>query len=239
MPDSENPTEGELRLAAFVWEALFLKRTPRTGYQFLGRGGESVAEHTFGAAAAAFTLAQMAGLPSTDKILKMALFHDLPEARTGDLNYMNKRYVGALEEKALKDQCAGLPFGGEILELHREWRECETREARLARDADQIDFLVELARHRSAGLEAAGEWIRYALKRLKTPEGKALAEAVLGLRPDAWWFDKDESFWVNPPDPTKADGGDGGPAKAHGGDGGPSKASGNGNDGGEGEGGPR
>ncbi len=33
----------------------------------------------------------------------MCLFHDLPEARIGDLNYVNKKYVQANEEKAIAD----------------------------------------------------------------------------------------------------------------------------------------
>ena len=34
-------------LANFLFEVGMLKRTPRTGFQFLGSGAESVAEHSF------------------------------------------------------------------------------------------------------------------------------------------------------------------------------------------------
>ncbi|MDR2340126.1 MAG: HD domain-containing protein [Deltaproteobacteria bacterium] len=194
------------RLADFIYEALFLKHTPRTGYKFLGRGKESVAEHSFGVTLVSFALARMSGKADLERLLKMALFHDLAEARTGDLNYMNKRYVTAHEGLATKDLAEGLPFEGELLGLFREWKEGASLEARLAADADQIDMLVELARHRADGSEAAAEWIRYALMRLKTEEGKALAQAVLSASPDGWWFEKKESFWVSPKGP--GDGGD-------------------------------
>ena len=36
------------RIAEFLFETMLLKRVHRTGYQFLGPGKESVAEHTFG-----------------------------------------------------------------------------------------------------------------------------------------------------------------------------------------------
>jgi putative hydrolase of HD superfamily len=36
------------------------------------------------------TLGNLAEGADTDRIIKMCLFHDLPEARTGDLNYVNK-----------------------------------------------------------------------------------------------------------------------------------------------------
>ena len=205
MTDTQKPknTEEESRLADFLYEALFLKRTPRSGYKFLGRGEESVAEHSFGVAMIAYTLAKMAGLKESDRILRLALFHDLAEARTGDLNYMNKRYVAAREDLASRDMFSGLPFAAELLELSGEWTRAETRESQLARDADQIDLLAELSRHKADGSKSADEWIRYALLRLKTPEGKALASAVLAVHPDNWWFEKKESFWVSPKGPEE------------------------------------
>ena len=33
----------------------------------------------------------------------LCLFHDIPEARTGDLNYVNKKYVKVAERKAVED----------------------------------------------------------------------------------------------------------------------------------------
>ena len=42
-------------LANFLFEAGMLKRTPRSGWQFLGSGSESVAEHVFRTSLIAFT----------------------------------------------------------------------------------------------------------------------------------------------------------------------------------------
>ena len=49
------------RLADFLFEAGMLRKTPRTGYQFLGSGSENVAEHSFRAALVGYALAHMAG----------------------------------------------------------------------------------------------------------------------------------------------------------------------------------
>ncbi|MGL4208477.1 MAG: HD domain-containing protein, partial [Candidatus Adiutrix sp.] len=87
----ENIKDG--RIVDFLFEAMMLKRTPRSGYKFLGQGEETVAEHSFGVLIFAFVLAKMNPEVDLGKILRLALFHDLPEARTGDLNYMNKRYI--------------------------------------------------------------------------------------------------------------------------------------------------
>ena len=45
------------RTAEFLFEVGMLKRTPRTGYQFLGSGGESVADHSFRTAVIGYVLA--------------------------------------------------------------------------------------------------------------------------------------------------------------------------------------
>jgi putative hydrolase of HD superfamily len=93
----------EKDILKFIEEAGMLKRTPRTGFQFLGSGAESVAEHIFRTAYIGFTLGHLSREADPNKLLKMCLFHDLPEARTGDLNYVNKKYVKADEHKAVND----------------------------------------------------------------------------------------------------------------------------------------
>jgi putative hydrolase of HD superfamily len=53
------------RIAEFLFETMLLKRVHRTGYQFLGPGKESVAEHTFGVMCIAWTLAELS--PEAEK----------------------------------------------------------------------------------------------------------------------------------------------------------------------------
>ena len=77
----------------FLFEVGMLKKTPRTGYQFLGSGGESVADHSFRTAIIGFLLADRDERADRNWVVLMCLFHDLPEARTGDQNYVNKRCI--------------------------------------------------------------------------------------------------------------------------------------------------
>ncbi|UQZ88604.1 phosphohydrolase [Deltaproteobacteria bacterium Smac51] len=184
------------RIVDFLYEAMMLKRTPRTGYQFLGHGRENVAEHSFGVTVLAFTLVQMNGEADLGRTMKLALFHDLPEARTGDLNYMNKRYASVDEERAMNDAAEGLPFGPALKELWVEWNEGRTPEARLAHDADQLDMVLELRRLHTLGSEQAEDWLFYAHKRLRTDEGKALFDEIMKTDPSRWWFEKREDYWV-------------------------------------------
>lgn len=184
------------RIADFLFEAGMLKRTPRTGWQFLGSGAESVAEHVFRAAMITYALAKGEEGLDVSKAVMMTLFHDLPEARTGDLNYMNQKYAVVDEARAVADLTEGLPFGPEMAGLLAEFRAQETREAIIARDADNLEMILQLKEHHDVGNKNAAEWIPFSVKRLKTDQAKRLAEAVLAGDSSAWWFDKGSDWWV-------------------------------------------
>ena len=186
------------RIADFLFEAGMLKRTPRTGWQFLGSGSESVAEHVFRSTLIAYTLARSLppGEVDVDRVVRMALFHDLPEGRTGDLNYMNQKYVQMDESRAAADMTEGLDFGEEIVELFEEFKAQQSAEARLVRDADNLEMLLQLKEHHDVGNRNAQEWIPFTVKRLRHPTARALAEAILEGDSSAWWFDKGSDWWV-------------------------------------------
>lgn len=183
----------------FLFETGMLKKTPRTGYQFLGTGDESVAEHSFRAAIIAYILAKQHPEADIRRTVLMTLFHDLHEARTGDHNYVNKHYVTVNEDKAIEDLARKLPFGAEIISLTNEFSSQETIEAKLSQDADQLDFILELKRQQDLKNKSAAEWLRYSVKRLITDFAKNLAEEILNTDSSDWWFKKKEDLWVNGP----------------------------------------
>jgi putative hydrolase of HD superfamily len=185
------------RMVEFMFEVGMLKKTPRTGYQFLGTGGESVADHSFRTAVIGYVLASMHPEADRDKVILMCLFHDFPEARTGDHNYVNKKYVAVDEEKAIRDQVTGLPFGDEVSRLLREFNAIGTLESRLSKDADQLDLILELKEQLDLGNPHAEEWLSFALKRLLTESGKRLANEIMTTERDSWWFDKKTDWWIN------------------------------------------
>jgi putative hydrolase of HD superfamily len=187
------------RSAQFLFEVGMLKRTPRTGYQFLGSGSESVADHSFRTAVIGYVLASQEPDADLNKVILMCLFHDLPEARTGDHNYVNKRYVRADEERAIRDQVRELLFGDEIISLTQEFNTDDTLEARLARDADQLDLILELKEQLDLGNPSAKDWLSFAVKRLLTGSAKGLAQEILTTDRSEWWFDKQTDWWVNGP----------------------------------------
>ncbi len=185
------------RIANFLFEAGMLKRTPRTGFQFLGSGSESVAEHIFRTVYIGYTLGHLSKKADTDKIIKMCLFHDLPESRTGDLNYVNKKYVKSDEKKAVDDLTNTLPFGKEMKELIEEFYKGKSLEARLAYDADQLEMILALKEYKDLGNTYADEWLAFAVKRLNTDIARKLSRAILKTDSSLWWFSDKSDWWVN------------------------------------------
>ncbi len=184
----------------FLFEVGILKKIARSGYQFLGSGSESVAEHSFRVAVIAYLLAKNEPKADMQKVLLMSLFHDFHEARTGDHNYVNRRYVIVDEDKAVGDLAQKLPFGQEIVSLIDEFNSKGTLEARLSHDADQLDFILELKRQLDLGNRSAAEWLRYSVKRLITDFARKLADEIVKTDSSDWWFKKSEELWLNGPD---------------------------------------
>jgi len=185
------------RMADFLFEVGMLNKTPRTGYQFLGSGKESVAEHILRTLFVGYTLCKMDNTLDENRVLKMCLFHDLPEARTGDMNYVNKKYVDVDEEKAVRELTEGISFGNEIKEAIDEFNKKETREAQIAMDADQLALILQLKEYGDLGNKYAEEWINYALKRLNTTTAKELAAKILSTDFSHWWFKEKSDWWIN------------------------------------------
>jgi putative hydrolases of HD superfamily len=185
------------QLIHFLFEVGMLKKTPRTGYQFLGSGRESVAEHCFRTAVIGYALAKAQPKADVQKTVFMCLFHDLHEARTGDHNYVNKQYVRVDEDRAVADLAENLAFGHELIALTDEFNRIESLESRLARDADQLDLMFELKSQLDLGNRYAADWLHYARQRLVTDTGRQMADELLQTDSADWWFQKKTDLWVN------------------------------------------
>ena len=184
-------------IANFLFEVGMLSKTPRSGYQFLGSGKESVAEHVLRTVFVGYALCKMD--PSLDefRVLKMCVLHDLPEARTGDMNYVNKKYVDVDEEKAVRELTEHLFFGSDIKSFIDEFNRKETKEALAARDADQIALILQLKEYGDLGNKYSEEWISFARQRLSTDTGMKLADRIIQTDSSNWWFKEKSDWWVN------------------------------------------
>ena len=186
------------RIADLLFEARMLKEIPRSGFQFLGAGRESVAEHVYAAAFTAYVLSQLSPDVDALKLISMCLVHDLAEARIGDLNSVNKAYVHPDEPRAVADAIRGLPFGEQLKALIEEYNAGVSPEARLARDADQISLILELKDLDDIGYRPPQDWLPHVLGRLQTETGKTLAAAIMSTRRDNWWWEAAASRKTSP-----------------------------------------
>ena len=184
-------------IANFLFEVGMLNKTPRTGFRFLGSGKESVAEHILRTLFIGYSLCKLDPAADELKVFRMCLVHDLPEASTGDQNYMYKKYVTVDEEKAVRELTEHLPFGGEIRAVLEEFNEKKTREALLAHDADQLGLILQLKEYGDLGNQYSQEWLNFAVRRLCTDQGKKLADTILQTDWTQWWFRDKSDWWVN------------------------------------------
>jgi len=157
------------KIICFLAELMRLKAVPRTGWLLRGvRGVESVADHSFGVAFIAMLLADLAearGLElDVEKVLRMALLHDLTEARTGDLPATIKRYfdgptLHAADEAIADEMLTPLGAIGEAyLLLWREYEERRSLEARIVKAADKLDLLWQAREYEKGGARSLQEF---------------------------------------------------------------------------------
>jgi putative hydrolase of HD superfamily len=147
---------------------------PRTGWVMRGVPHvESVAEHSFGVAFVSLVLAealQGEGIPAAaqtpldrEKVLIMALLHDLAEVRLTDLpssaaRLIPERVKSEAEARALADLLAPLPTAGPLRDLWQEFEDHASPEGRLVRDADKLEMMVQCLRYEQAGSRGLDEF---------------------------------------------------------------------------------
>lgn len=188
--NGENCTKLSMQeLVNLLNEIGMLGRLPRSGFAFLGTGDQSVAAHSHRMALIAYALGFANDKVDLGKLVLMCLFHDLPEARTGDLNYVNKRYAEANEAAVIEEYKRKPGLRAKIAAYLTEYKENKTPEARLAHDADQLELLLMLKEQHDIGNPRAMEWFDNAVKRLKNEESKKLAESIRATPSDSWWKD--------------------------------------------------
>lgn len=181
----------EKDIAKFLYEMGQLKRVKRSGWWIAGvKDPESVAEHSFRTAAIAYLLAHLEGA-DTGKAVLMALFHDLPEARTNDAHRIVRRYVDwrGVDKKAIGEQSKRLPdeLAKQVILLFGEFEKEDSFEAKVVRDADLLECIVQAREYQALGFHDVADWIFNARAALKTESAKNIAEACINMEPKEWW----------------------------------------------------
>jgi len=150
-------------LLNLLLEIGILKKVQRTGWVLKGvKDVESVAEHTWRVAMLALLLAPELNLDQS-KLVKMALIHDLGEAGIGDIKWESgKKVIGsqekkhADEEKVINQIFADNPNFQEYVELWKEFNGQETREAKIVKQLDKLEMVIQALEYEKEGYPS--EW---------------------------------------------------------------------------------
>ena len=177
------------RLAGLLYEIGLLKRYKRTGWLVAGvRDPESIADHSFRAAIIASVITALEG-GNPERAAFMSLFHDTQETRVTDIPYIGKRYLKAApNEEVTTDQVRDVPepVAEMVSGAVGEYEEKASLEAVCARDADQLDCLIQAVEYREQGHQNVQPWIDSSLAALKTTSAKRLADEVLNTGSLDW-----------------------------------------------------
>lgn len=193
--NKKNLKNRDLELLFEIGSIRFIQRTWK---RFLNPDFENLAEHHFRVAWIAMLIAKREKIENTDKILKMALMHNLAESRTGDVDYLSRQYVQRSEDLGVSDIFADTSLEEEFIKLWKEYEKRESIEAKIVKDADTLDIDLEINEQTSKGNTVAKGWKEHrqfvAKKRLFTKTAKVLWKQIQISNPHDWHYNGRNRF---------------------------------------------
>lgn len=175
------------KIVNFFFEIATLRRLTRSHRQAIAEVSDNISDHSFRVAVIGMILARLEKADE-NKVLKMCLFHDLAEARTGDANTINKRYARLDEKGAVRDQMEGLPIGEEVINNFNEYEDRQSPEAIVAKDADILDQMILNQEHFFKDEVNRKVWQNNSEIRLRTKSAKEIAEKIKVSNPLEWIY---------------------------------------------------
>ncbi len=146
---------------------------------------ESVAEHSFAVTLLAMFLAEQY-FPSADllKVVRIALIHEAGEIYAGDItpvDGVSPEEKHRRERESVLEVFSSLERGGEYLKLWEEFETNRTPEAKLVRQADRLEMLLQAGYYQTLGYWNFDEFFRNADALIESPELRPLFEELQSL----------------------------------------------------------
>ena len=163
-------------------KVLGLKSVKRTGWvQKQIPGPESVADHTFGVSFLALTIDLPEGV-DRDKLLKMAVIHDVAEVEIGDqvLENGKKADEEKIREKHLEEsKFSSKLFSNkkELNDLFQEFIEQRTKTSKFLKELDKLEMAFQASKYREHGKDLA-EFFENAEKYIESQQVKEIFEEI-------------------------------------------------------------
>lgn len=189
------------KIVDFLFEMGTMRKLPRMHRQTLLTDdmSDNIATHSYRVTLIGWFLAKMENVDPY-RVVMMCLSHDMGEVRSGDHNWIHKKYVKVFEEEIKTEQLGVLPFD-DLKAIADEYDKRESKEAIVAKDADLIDQMLLLREYVWQGNKEAEIWLsgkpgsmqdethfKHA-SRLNTESAKSLAIVIMERGPSDWWND--------------------------------------------------
>ena len=165
----------------FFKNSVNLKNIPRQGWvdKLSIINPESVSDHSYSMAIMCMIISDLKNLNS-EKILKMALLHDLAESLIGDLTpeQIDKESKEKLENNAFRKIIKNLPeqIKSKYLEIWLEYQENVSPEAKLIHQIDKLEMALQAKIYQKNGYdkEKLESFFESAKKEIDDPQLKEL-----------------------------------------------------------------
>lgn len=185
----------------FMYEIGSLRHVPRGWRQHLGFDVASDLEHTFRLIWLALLISRMERQGDENVIIKMALVHDVPETRTSDHSYVQKVYVTADEERAANDMFKDTAFG-DLRGVLSKYELRDSIEAKIVKDADNLDVDLELKEIEELGSQLPKKWEKFNRRmvrdeKLYTESAKKIWDEIQISDPSNWH--RNMNKWITDP----------------------------------------
>ena len=156
-------------ILSFVEEVGTLKTIQRSGWGFRGiRNAESVADHCFRVTLFAMLLADILIDKGedirSDRVIRIALLHEVAEARIGDIPYPAQEYIPEeIKAKAEQEVIESMfdPFGKLKDYYIKLWKEFEYRtsiEGEIVQIADKMECMIQVSEYERLGYDGMEEF---------------------------------------------------------------------------------
>jgi putative hydrolase of HD superfamily len=148
---------------------------------------ESVAEHSFRTAIMTMILAPKIGV-NVEKAMKMALIHDIGEAKVGDfIKFEGRSFLPDADEKIQKEKAAvgeitAMIDGEEYLELFNEYVANKTKEAQFVKQVDKLERALQAYEYEKKNNIKLQDFFTSADVLIKNPVLRQLLEEIEKLR---------------------------------------------------------
>ena len=173
-------------LESFFQKVLELKNIPRQGWKnkLDMNNVESVADHSYSTAMMSMVLSDLEGL-NTEKIIKMALLHDLAESVIGDVTpdeIKDERKI-SMENKAMIRILENLPsnVSQHYIILWDDFQKNSSKEANLLHEIDKLEMAFQAKFYLDKGIskEKLRSFFKTANNEIKNKQLRNILSSIL------------------------------------------------------------